>query len=417
MRILITSQGSTGDIIPMIAIGNALQTQGHQIIFATFPGFRQTVEKAGLEFCSLPPHWELDELKEIMRSLLQLGHPIRQLNELYRRAAPHLSAQLETLYPLILKADLIVSSYLFPLNQFLPERPNKPFAAVAFAHNTIPREDTPPHGCPRLGFLPGKLASLYNQGMWKAANRTMDFLLTRILRRHGADPTVKIRDFFFAPSDRVLVAVSPQLCAPSAIPGDRFKVVGYCRWQDEENPYLERELTHFTGGEKIPVLTLGSMVYENPGKTIRQLISHWPSHRKLMVQAGWAGFGVSDPPSNVKFIPPCNHDQLFRHADVIFHHGGAGTTGSALYAGKPQIIIPHIADQKFFGAEMQRLGVGKVLPRQQWIRQLFATYQKMVADSETAHRARQMGERLSQENGADEAARQLIRFAEDFSTT
>jgi vancomycin aglycone glucosyltransferase len=42
---------------------------------------------------------------------------------------------------------------------------------------------------------------------------------------------------------------------------------------------------------------------------------------------------------------------------AIVHHGGAGTTAAAARAGKPQLVVPHIADQFFFGDLVNELGV------------------------------------------------------------
>lgn len=398
----------------MLAIGRAFADRGHQVVFATFPAFRYVVEEADLDFFSLPPHWESDILRETMRRLQSLSSPVKQLKFLYAQMAPHLPALLEALYPLILKADLILSSYLFPLHKLLPEIPPKPYAVVAFAHHTMPRDSAPPEGCPRLSFLPAPLQSAYNRFLWTSANRFMDNTLTKVLRQNGAGESMTMKDFFARPAQKVLIAVSPEICPPPDQDKDIFAVTGYCRWQEPANPYLEKELQHFTGSAKVPVLTLGSMVYDDPEATIRQFLGHWPSHRKILIQTGWAGFQLSSPPANAKFIPSCSHDQLFHHADVIIHHGGAGTTASALHAGKPQIIIPHIADQPFFAREMQRLGVGRRLPRKDWIKGLPDLYREVRDDAEMRQKAESLAKKLRQENGPARVVDILSRMALEF---
>ncbi|WP_404969313.1 glycosyltransferase [Sphingomonas sp. PP-CC-1A-547] len=35
---------------------------------------------------------------------------------------------------------------------------------------------------------------------------------------------------------------------------------------------------------------------------------------------------------------------MFPLACAIVHHGGAGSTGQALRAGKPQLVVPHMGD-------------------------------------------------------------------------
>jgi len=39
-------------------------------------------------------------------------------------------------------------------------------------------------------------------------------------------------------------------------------------------------------------------------------------------------------------------------------HGGAGTTHTAARAGVPQIVVPHIADQYYWGHRVHQLGIG-----------------------------------------------------------
>ncbi|MEU4539861.1 nucleotide disphospho-sugar-binding domain-containing protein [Streptosporangium sp. NPDC023825] len=42
---------------------------------------------------------------------------------------------------------------------------------------------------------------------------------------------------------------------------------------------------------------------------------------------------------------------------AIVHHGGSGTTGAALAAGRPQVICPFVADQPFWAARAHAAGV------------------------------------------------------------
>jgi UDP:flavonoid glycosyltransferase YjiC (YdhE family) len=48
---------------------------------------------------------------------------------------------------------------------------------------------------------------------------------------------------------------------------------------------------------------------------------------------------------------------VFPHAAAVAHHGGIGTTGFALGAGKPQIIVPFFAEHPDTAGRVSRLGV------------------------------------------------------------
>ena len=78
---------------------------------------------------------------------------------------------------------------------------------------------------------------------------------------------------------------------------------------------------------------------------------------RALISRGWADFGA-ELPEHCLAIGPTSHARLFPHMAALVHHGGAGTTAQAARAGKPQLIVPHAADQFFFGERVQALGIG-----------------------------------------------------------
>ncbi|KAK4579935.1 hypothetical protein LTR86_000136 [Recurvomyces mirabilis] len=59
-----------------------------------------------------------------------------------------------------------------------------------------------------------------------------------------------------------------------------------------------------------------------------------------------------------------NFAKLFPLIDLVIHHGGAGTTFTALRSGTPQIIVPNVddcSDQLFHGGKVSQLGCGILL--------------------------------------------------------
>jgi len=61
----------------------------------------------------------------------------------------------------------------------------------------------------------------------------------------------------------------------------------------------------------------------------------------------WGGQTANENPDDIFVLDSVPHDWLFPQVAAIVHHGGAGTTGAALRAGKPQIICPVVGDQSF----------------------------------------------------------------------
>ncbi|MCH8474441.1 MAG: glycosyltransferase [Opitutales bacterium] len=400
MKVFITSQGSTGDIFPLIAVARALRENGHVVTFATFPVFQEEIERAGAAFVSLPPHWQQEDLSRIMAGMYDHRGPARQLQYLYRTMAPYLEESLAVVRPLVEEADVVVSSYLFPLGKFLPaEMEGKPEAAMAFAPNTVPLLDRAPYGTPSLPpWFPGAWRRWWAAFLWKTADLVMARLLASALKDSPfAGRTV--RDFFSAPAQKVFIGVSPLLRQGEEKDPQRYRFVGYCRWQNADEVSLDEEIRNFTGGAKVPVITFGSMVDAEADKTMARFLDHWPPGRKVILQAGWSGFALPTPQPHVKLVGPVSHDHLFAHASAVVHHGGAGTTASVLHSGKPQIIVPHIADQPFFAAQIERLGVGFGLSRKTWPEELPQALATLEKDQLYQTRATEIARHLEKENG------------------
>jgi vancomycin aglycone glucosyltransferase len=412
MRVILTSHGSTGDIYPVIALATAMQKAGHHVRFATIPHYKKEIEDAGVEFYPLCPNWEQADLSYWMGRLQKIRTPIYQLREIYVGAKAHIPEMISRMDAALSTADLLVSSYLFPMNRSIAERRNVPFATFAFAPHVIPSPDYPPENIPSPAWLPPKLRAAWNLWLWKMGNGLVDRVINNATREPmRAAGLPKVRHFFSAPADRVIVAVSERLLRPANARLDpRFRFTGYCRWQPPEDPELERELVRFCQGEKVPVITFGSMVYENPGETMERFIRSWPRNRKVIVQRGWAQFPALGDEGHIKVLGKVSHDQLFRHACAVVHHGGAGTTASVLHAGKPQIVVPHIGDQTFFGKEVERLGCGFRIPRTRWPEQLHSAVQRLLGNPRFADCAKQAQAILLQENGPARAIEELENF-------
>lgn len=50
--------------------------------------------------------------------------------------------------------------------------------------------------------------------------------------------------------------------------------------------------------------------------------------------------------------------KLFPRMAAVIHHGGAGTTATCAVSGVPQVIVPHVLDQYYWGDRVWRSGLG-----------------------------------------------------------
>ena len=100
---------------------------------------------------------------------------------------------------------------------------------------------------------------------------------------------------------------------------------------------------------------------------------------------------------------------------AIMHHGGAGTTGESLRAGAPTVIVPHIADQFFWGKRMVALGVGPApIPRNKLtVENLAAAIHQAVSDPGMRSRAAALGAKIREEDGIGVAVDVIEAYLND----
>ena len=409
MRVLLTSHGSTGDIYPVIRLGRALVEAGHAVRFATVSLFREEIESAGIEFVYLPPDWDQSGFAEAMRDLTKAKNPLDLIRIIYSESLPFLDEILNTLIRELESADVFVTSYVFANLCTLARQANVPCAVTTFAHNVVPSVSYPPEGLPRLLIAPAFLRRRWNRLLWKITDRVLCWQINRVvgeaMERHGMG---RAESFALEPADLALVTVSPKLCQPSHLWSDVFKFTGYLRWQSPEDPKLGGTLDAFCLGDRVPILTFGSVTFDEARKVMTRFMRNWPDDKKIIIQSGWAGLTIERPHVNMMRVERVSHDQLFQYASMVIHHGGAGTTASVLHAGIPHVIIPHIGDQWFFASEVKRLGVGLEVKRKRWPEDLPKAVRSIEKSKKMQARAKEVAAQLAQEDGPGAAVEALV---------
>ena len=116
--------------------------------------------------------------------------------------------------------------------------------------------------------------------------------------------------------------------------------------------------------------------------------------------------------ANNIFIVESNapHEWLFPRCAAIVHHGGAGTTASALRSGIPSVITPCFVDQPELAEKVHGLGVGIGLNQFHSVtaKELVSALGTVLTDQAMRSRAAILGEKLCAENGAVVAASDIM---------
>jgi UDP:flavonoid glycosyltransferase YjiC (YdhE family) len=161
------------------------------------------------------------------------------------------------------------------------------------------------------------------------------------------------------------------------------------------------------------IVSLGSFVphaagaiYERIAETLALI-----GHRAILL-TGPAK--VAETPGRLvrTYLP---HSTVFPRASAILHHGGIGTTGQALAAGRPQLVLPFMGDQFDQAGRIMRLGVGKRLAINRIERDLPAALEQVLTAA-TQRQAVALGELIRREDGAGNAAEAIIALARSRSS-
>ena len=109
-------------------------------------------------------------------------------------------------------------------------------------------------------------------------------------------------------------------------------------------------------------------------------------------------------PQSVIAVPYAPHAAIFPRASVVVHQGGIGTTGEAMRAGRPMLVVPYSHDQPDHAARLKRLGVARNIPRERYnSKTATCEIAALLRDKSYAERAADVGARVRSETGLSKA--------------
>jgi UDP:flavonoid glycosyltransferase YjiC (YdhE family) len=166
----------------------------------------------------------------------------------------------------------------------------------------------------------------------------------------------------------------------------------------------EPALAAFLDAGPPPVyIGFGSIVVDDPNKLTKMIIDAVKSTgTRVLLSKGWGGLGADelDIPETVFMLGNCPHDWLFRRVSCVVHHGGAGTTAAGIKCGVPTVVVPFFGDQPFWGAMVARAGAGPdPIPYKELTAEKLAAAIKTALEPQTKGRARELGEKIREEEG------------------
>lgn len=418
-RFLLATLGSLGDLHPLIAIGLKLREHGHAVAFCTSGSYQARIESLGFAFRALRPDLRLDDpaWRELAREAMDAKKGADRL--LRGFLFPYLRETYEDLLRAVVAggADVLVNGEIVYAAPPVVDKTGVRWATCI----TMPMSFFSAYEPPVLGPAP-----------WLARCRPLgpgiNRLILQVVKSFARTLSQPVREFRaelglppgrnpifegkFSPA-LVLAMFSRVLAEPQPDWPPNTVVTGFPFFDGaaEEQPLAPELAQYLEAGPPPIVFTLGSAAVIDPGNFYHvsaQAAALLKRRAVLLV-------GPNPPPAPLPegvvafdYVP---FSGLFPRAAAIVHQGGVGTTGQALRAGRPMLVMPYGHDQPDNARRVTRLGVARTISRRRYSPVRVAeALAELLADADCARTAARLSRVVRSEDGATVACDALERL-------
>jgi sterol 3beta-glucosyltransferase len=364
MKFLLISIGTRGDMEPFLATAEVLKSRGHEVVCAFPEQFQNLAEDSGIRCHALSK--EFIELIGTEEGQIAMGGNISFLKKiqlyfrLYKNSAKINSVMLYQQVAIVKDEapDRIVygGKAIYPIIWGI-QNPGK-----AIALSPVPCLIHPVRDLPHLGFN-GNYGTLLNIATYGLANLGMVkhvVSTTKELRERVGVTSSQVKPAIL--SQKMIYTISPTLFPQRAYWPQHVKVVGYRERNKTRNWEPDQALEEFLNRhEKVMFVTFGSMTNPEPEEKTAIIIDIL-ERNSIPAIINTASGGFKKPMSYnskiIHFVERIPYDWIFPKVYAVIHHGGSGTTHTALKYGCASMIIPHIIDQFLWNVLISNKGVG-----------------------------------------------------------
>ncbi len=399
MNILLVSYGSTGDVRPFLALGLALRAKGPRVRICAPPDSERIFAECGLPFSPLGR-----SVRHLMASRADqlVARPLAAMAPMTRELRRELVTQFKHLPAFARDADMIVGGGLAIAVPSVAEACGIPYRYAVGIPALLPSRCHAPITLPWQN-----LPAFGNLVLWRLAGTLLDWGYRSLLNHHrrilGLAAVSHILPHLTA---NLIIAADKELAPlPSEAPLDCWQT-GY--WHPPSNDRLSTAIVRFLEDGDPPIyIGFGSMGDPAPQETIallRRAVKR--AGVRAILQSGWAGWRFQSDAACLCVTDELPHAHLFARVAAVVHHGGVGTVMTAARAGVPQLIVPHLLDQYYWGRRVWGLGLGpRPVPKNRLSAEgLSQTLDRMITSRTMRANARKLSRLLGGRDGARQAA-------------
>lgn len=402
MKIVLATFGSRGDVQPIIALALALQSAGHDVLLAGPPEKASWIKEMGCRFHPLGK-----DVTSFIDSM-ENAHSIRAASHFIRFVRAEIDTQFDSVPDIISGADLVLgASLVFSLSS-ITEAMGIKYRFIAFTPQLLPSSHHPFMAFKHQGF-----PQWVNSAGWSLITYLDKLNLTRLLnknrRKLGLPPITSAWEHILG--EDVIIASDKEIAVAPPDSAISYAQTGYIHLvqPSQENPELEA----FLNAGQPPIYSgFGSMPKLDQASRIPIIVKAARDNgMRVVIAKFWDEPSEFSESEDVFFIQKYPHLYLFPHMAAVIHHGGAGTTATTARIGVPQIIVPHILDQYYWGNQIfkARLGPKPIWRAKLTPEKLSHAIKESVTNQELINNARSVGEKLRRKNPLEIAVREIER--------
>ena len=379
MKALFFAIGSRGDAEPFLSIANILRQQGWEIVCIFPEQLRELAEEEGYRFYGFNREFmdifikgeqgrmitggEGSVFKNIrmmlgmMKTILRLTREINQLQaDVIRQEQPdYVFYHFKCVYPLLWGMKNKDRSIMV-----------SPFPCTVHAVND--------HSI--IGFRGGgNYGTFLNRFTYAWQNFFKSVVFYFISKRFRQDfQGIKMNPLSIRRAmvyqEKTIYPLSPTLFPKPAHWHNRIKVIGHFERPKIQHYTPDETLLRFLEQyKKVLFISFGSISHPKPEVKTGHILHVLEKHQiPTIINTSWGGLVKPETyPAHFHFVERIPYDWIFPKVYAVVHHGGAGTTHSALRFGCASLVIPHFIDQFFWAKKVVDLGAG---PKGMSIREL-----------------------------------------------
>ncbi|HLM58678.1 MAG TPA: nucleotide disphospho-sugar-binding domain-containing protein [Pyrinomonadaceae bacterium] len=416
MRIVISTFGSFGDLHPYVAIALELKRRGHRPVIATSEAYREKTDAVGLELHPVRPvlpSWE--DTDAVSRMVTDFMDERKGTERILRFLSGSLRDSYEDLLAATSGADLLFTHPLPLANPVVAAKTGLPWVSSVLSPISLFSAYDPP--------VPPQMPSLYRLLKLHPAFVRALVPIGNLQLRPITEPVHRLRASLGLPRGGnpvfdaqhspalVLALFSRVLASPQPDWPRNTHVTGFAFYDRRDRSGDAREadpalLRFLDAGPPPVVFTLGSSAIWAAGDFYAESIraARALGLRALLLIGDERNRPPGTLPEGVAAFDYAPYSELLPRAAAVVHHGGVGTTGQALAAGVPSLIVPFSHDQFDNAARVERRGAGRTLPRKRYnAAAAERELRPLVNDPAYAARAADIGRLVRSEDGTQTA--------------